>query len=567
LGNLSKTAYIFSIIAILFVSFSNIPDAEAKDLSIDTDCIDGILVITITDKEGNPLSNVRVGTTDSISERNPEEKFYTEMDGKVTIDSSSNLGYVSISKGGYNDKSIATPCEKVEVSLNVEKQKTDLYIVKHWSFAGGWFIEGYGDVSSTIIGDIVNLSDNPITNILISVRTIKNGIVDDTSSWYPIKKILRPGEASPFVITPALRGFDGYEIWIRNYEFTNTLPNPTSPDITEITLDRSADYWDGYTVKCGEDGGKSARDTRENPVSFILIWYNENNNIESIEFESFEFPSKDDCKRYEGTVFDFKYSDIPLDNSFEFFIIDGFRNLLYNEQEVAKITTAYKTSSTHVLKDTYSLYYPDSLRPKYMNLDEIRTLAEKRDIIQSSETVHKEVYDENSIAIESLNHQGTVSLKNEKYWDAITWFDNTLELDPDNRDALYNKALALEALGLDNDAKVLFDRVKQLESSPNVPDWIRNNAKWWSEGAIGDSDFTSGIQFMIKENIMIIPDLPEEVTQMELKDEKRAMGMEREQNVPDWVRNNAGWWADGLISDDDFVKGIQYLVEQGIIQV
>ncbi|MEK0352506.1 MAG: hypothetical protein QQN57_06430, partial [Nitrosopumilus sp.] len=100
-----------------------------------------------------------------------------------------------------------------------------------------------------------------------------------------------------------------------------------------------------------------------------------------------------------------------------------------------------------------------------------------------------------------------------------------------------------------------------------IPDWIRNNAKWWSEGQIGDSDFTSGIQFMIKENIMVIPDLQREVTQMELKDEKRAMGMEREQNVPDWVRNNAGWWADGLISDDDFVSGIKYLVEQGIIKV
>ncbi len=107
----------------------------------------------------------------------------------------------------------------------------------------------------------------------------------------------------------------------------------------------------------------------------------------------------------------------------------------------------------------------------------------------------------------------------------------------------------------------------QKTSQTTIPDWIRNNAKWWSEGAIGDSDFTSGIQFMIKENIMIIPDLPEEVTQMELKDEKRAMGMEREQNVPDWVRNNAGWWADGLISDVDFVSGIKYLVEQGIIKV
>jgi len=91
-------------------------------------------------------------------------------------------------------------------------------------------------------------------------------------------------------------------------------------------------------------------------------------------------------------------------------------------------------------------------------------------------------------------------------------------------------------------------------SQDEIPDWIRNNAKWWSEGAIGDSDFTNGIQFMIKENIISIPDLPEQAT-------------ETAEGVPDWVRNNAGWWADGLISDDDFISGIKYLVEQGIIRV
>ncbi len=37
--------------------------------------------------------------------------------------------------------------------------------------------------------------------------------------------------------------------------------------------------------------------------------------------------------------------------------------------------------------------------------------------------------------------------------------------------------------------------------------------------------------------------------------------------IPDWIKNNAGWWADGQISDGDFVNGIQYLVEQGIIKV
>jgi len=39
------------------------------------------------------------------------------------------------------------------------------------------------------------------------------------------------------------------------------------------------------------------------------------------------------------------------------------------------------------------------------------------------------------------------------------------------------------------------------------------------------------------------------------------------EEIPSWIKNNADWWAQGLISDDDFVKGIQYLVEQGIIKV
>jgi len=86
-----------------------------------------------------------------------------------------------------------------------------------------------------------------------------------------------------------------------------------------------------------------------------------------------------------------------------------------------------------------------------------------------------------------------------------------------------------------------------------IPSWIKNNARWWSEGVIGDSDFTTGIQYMIKENIMVISGLPEQAADA------------TQEQVPQWVRNNAGWWANGLISDADFVSGIKYLVEQGII--
>lgn len=37
--------------------------------------------------------------------------------------------------------------------------------------------------------------------------------------------------------------------------------------------------------------------------------------------------------------------------------------------------------------------------------------------------------------------------------------------------------------------------------------------------------------------------------------------------VPTWVKNNAGWWAEGQIDDNSFVKGIEYLVKVGLISV
>jgi len=104
--------------------------------------------------------------------------------------------------------------------------------------------------------------------------------------------------------------------------------------------------------------------------------------------------------------------------------------------------------------------------------------------------------------------------------------------------------------------------LKRLENLANsrsiielVPEWIKNTAKWWSEDQIDDSDFVGGIQYMIKEEIINVPDLPAQASQTS------------KEKVPDWVRNNAGWWADGLISEDDFVNGIKWLVENGIVRV
>ena len=37
--------------------------------------------------------------------------------------------------------------------------------------------------------------------------------------------------------------------------------------------------------------------------------------------------------------------------------------------------------------------------------------------------------------------------------------------------------------------------------------------------------------------------------------------------IPEWIKNNAKWWAEGVINDDAFIQGIEFLVKAGVIPV
>lgn len=86
-----------------------------------------------------------------------------------------------------------------------------------------------------------------------------------------------------------------------------------------------------------------------------------------------------------------------------------------------------------------------------------------------------------------------------------------------------------------------------------IPSWIKNNAKWWSQGQVDDSQFEKGIQYLIQNGIMKVP--------------QTSVSTSAAQGIPAWVKNNAGWWADGQISDTEFVKGIQYMIANGMISL
>ena len=93
-----------------------------------------------------------------------------------------------------------------------------------------------------------------------------------------------------------------------------------------------------------------------------------------------------------------------------------------------------------------------------------------------------------------------------------------------------------------------------MSEKTQIPSWIKNNAGWWADGSIDDDSFVQGIQFLIKEDILKIP--------------PTTQGSSSASNeIPSWIKNNAGWWADGSIDDNSFVQGIQFLIKEGIMRI
>jgi len=100
-----------------------------------------------------------------------------------------------------------------------------------------------------------------------------------------------------------------------------------------------------------------------------------------------------------------------------------------------------------------------------------------------------------------------------------------------------------------------FGEVNFILNKIQIPEFFKNVANWWSDGLIKDAEFVDGIEFLINAKIIDIPNLP-----------KSTVG-DNENAIPDWIRQNVGWWAKELISDEDFISGIKYLVEHGIITI
>ncbi len=124
----------------------------------------------------------------------------------------------------------------------------------------------------------------------------------------------------------------------------------------------------------------------------------------------------------------------------------------------------------------------------------------------------------------------------------------------DNRDEFYEKISADQCSATKQYSFTTGYTSEQNNALPlSLPDWIKNNAKWWSSDEIDDQTFVNGIQYLIQHDVIFI--------------QKNTTTENTDNTIPEWIKNNAKWWSSDEIDDQTFVNGIQYLVNNGVIKV
>ena len=93
-----------------------------------------------------------------------------------------------------------------------------------------------------------------------------------------------------------------------------------------------------------------------------------------------------------------------------------------------------------------------------------------------------------------------------------------------------------------------------------IPSWIQNVAGWWASGDISETEFLTGIEYLINNNIILLDFIPcSKIIESQTTSSAKL--------VPDWVKNNARWWSEDLIEDTDFINGIEYLIKKQIVSI
>ncbi|RDJ30900.1 MAG: hypothetical protein DWQ18_05220 [Crenarchaeota archaeon] len=140
-----------------------------------------------------------------------------------------------------------------------------------------------------------------------------------------------------------------------------------------------------------------------------------------------------------------------------------------------------------------------------------------------------------------------------EYTESQKYFEKVLDIEPENRVAKNYYQFIDKTISKYPYVPTPKPLPPQKTTLIEIPFWVKQNAEWWSQKTISDEEFLSSIGYMVNNKIIKIPST---------YNEENKTG-----SIPSWIKDNARWWSNGEISDTEFVSSIQFMIEKGFIVI
>jgi len=141
-----------------------------------------------------------------------------------------------------------------------------------------------------------------------------------------------------------------------------------------------------------------------------------------------------------------------------------------------------------------------------------------------------------------------------EYEEAIHYFDAALDKNPNNEVVKNYKKLVENTLKKYPYKATEKPKNSQIENKGTIPNWIKDMTNWWTLEKITDDNFLKSLEYMIENKIIIIP-------------EKQSFEKNKELKMLSWTRNNLNMWSQDESSSEEFFKNIHWLIENKFIDV
>ena len=157
-----------------------------------------------------------------------------------------------------------------------------------------------------------------------------------------------------------------------------------------------------------------------------------------------------------------------------------------------------------------------------------------------------------------------------EYRQAAEVYDEILEISPENKKTLLMKGIALSNLDRHKSSILEFYNVNQ-QDPQDVTALIGLGVGFGNFGEYKQALTYFKQAYEILPENHIVQNYYEFATKTVEKypyneiEKPQVFTLNIPQTVPAWIKNTAGWWAEGQIPDEEFLKGINFLIGNGLL--